>query len=603
MGIFSKFQIKDIKTKILGGKVKNKADVPAIAVSPPTPSVQNDFKFPEEEDLDRIPDRVKISQEDGGILEPGTLCRQQSQSLPEVFDQDIAGCQSDGNVNEITISYLKLPKSGRKKRKNRKRYISCPENLSKLSNPGLDVATSCVSGNKNTNDCQSRPKQVIVNGHCTINSGKVSREEIPHLITESQEFSFVDDGQQRKLACDAVGNTLESQSIEVSHEFDSSEDVTESMDASASSLASELCESRQKTLLCTKSDQQSEKSKASDNTSLNGGIPRRVLHTERKKPETRWSLDLEKLRAGNASEGISDPNSCEMKWNNHSGKILPTDKSLISTWSLDLDKALESDSSISRAYSEINVCGSPNLRDGSKSIVCGQVMFNAKSLDLEFVKQQPEPGNIEPDSDGSLGPQVLKRGISDYVGKINGIVSKFSTWSLDIELTRKRSMEGELDDKSRAQSEMTLDAHQKETEKQGRSVSYHSLLYDFDEASRYQIYQPTVYEIGDETTGQNTERAITRHSTYGNSMKFLSKQFEHLYENGKNIYKDKQKMISNAIKQREKELKVIADREAKAKKAQMAEKSQPFFKPKPPPRRHSTKKHVKQPVILQDNTV
>lgn len=585
MGIFSKFQIKDIKTKILGGKVKHKGDVPSIAVSPPTPSVHEDFTFPEDQ-IDRVDNSVDLGDKN---IERHTFTRQRSSSLPEVFDDAIvADFQLENKNIDIVKSFLKLPKPARKKRRRGRRAISCPDNLSEISG-SVDA-----EANGRTSKDIAGP-----NDHADGDYGDKTDDIVmsvsPQLGSENKEFGtkysiIKDDNNRPGISChveigldneifrhDSIGSTVSSHN-----------GVINCMDASPSAEEFQA--------LSIDSDEQSEKSETSSNTTNSRQtVLRRIFSVaDRRKPEARWSLDLEKLGTGCSDNSLLSEDG-EMKWDGKQPRSPQEKNNLASTWSLDLNKGMKVDHDIGRAYSEINFSGSPNLRDVCDSGFSEKVMFNAKSLDLEFVKQ--ETGNTAENPDSTVEQPVLKRGISGYVGKFNGFVSKFSTWSLDIELARKRSLEKELDSATRAQSELSLGAYKAEPSKGERAVSYHSLLYDFEEASRYQIYQPTVYEIEDENLSQSTEKTAHQNhksGTYGNSMKFLSKQFEHIYENGKSLYKHRH-VIIDAIKQRERELKAIADKEAKAKLGQGADNEKhTFFKPKPPQRRRTAphKKHV-----------
>ena len=590
MGIFSKFQIKDIKTKILGGKSKHKSEVPSIAVSPPTPNVHEDFTFPQGE-------RDNVGKNSGSDsytknLERKTLIRQRSASLPELLD-DSVDFHLENKKSEITKTYLKPPKSTRKRRRRGRRTVSCPGNLSKILVAADSEAKGCENNLYATGPSEN------TNGYYGNKPGDIGVSDLPQLESENQEFGK----EQRNIkpitsesnsSCYELGlDNAIFRNDSISSALSTDNGVSNSMDASPS--AEEFKP------LCLDSDQQSEKSETFSNTDFNEKIQRRVFSSsERRKPDARWSLDLEKLGCSGSSLLSEDG---DMKWDGQNSKSTQENKNLASTWSLDLEKQLKIDHSIGRAYSEINFSGSPKLRGGPESLFSEKVIFNAKSLDLEFVK--PETGNAKKNSDSTLQQPVLKRGISDYVGKFNGIVSKFSTWSLDIDSARKRSLEKDLDEGARAQSEMALGAYKDNPENEKRALSYHSLLYDFDEASRYQIYQPTVYEIADQNPTQNTDKNTTQNpkvGTYGNSMKFFSKQLEHLYENGKSLYKHRH-VIIDAIKQREKELKAIADKDAKAKQAEAAHaEAHKFFKPKPkpPPRRRSTshKKHVEKVLIL-----
>ena len=582
MGIFSKFQIKDFKTKILGGKGKHKGEVPSIAVSPPTPSVHDDFAFP--------PGHGNTTDSDGEFdlsskkSSQGTLSRQRSVSLPDVFEEETDAPKD--SKSEIVKSYLKPPKSRRKRHKRKRKTISCPDILSEL-----DVAADAGAKDCENTSCATGPSE-NTSGYYGSESGDINVPVLPQLESEEKEFGEIEHTIKNNTidpsaSCvndigldneifrhDSIGSTLSSHNGE-SHSL------------TASPSAEEFKP------LCIDCDEQSEKSETFSNTYLNQKIQRRIFSkSERRNPDARWSLDLDKLGTGCSDNSLLSEEG-DMKWDG--SKSAQEAKSLASTWSLDLGKEQKIDLNMGRAYSDINFSGSPNLRGGSRSPFGEKVMFNAKSLDLEFVKVDTD--NIKEDSDSTLEQHTHKRGINDYVGKFNGIVSKFSTWSLDIEVARKRSLEKELDGRARTQSDVALGAFKGESDKQERALSYHSLLYDFDEASRYQIYQPTVYEIADETQTQATDRGVVQNQklgAYGHSMKFLSKQFESLYENGKSLYKQGHVFI-DAIKQREKELKAIADKEAKAKQEADPEVHK-FFKPKPkpPPRRRSTshRKHV-----------
>lgn len=584
MGIFSKFQIKDIKTKILGGKTKHKSEVPSIAVIPPTPSVHEDFSFPQNQEDTSECDKKSVRQ---------TLTRQRSASLPEVFENDsVDSFHVESKTGAVVKSYLKPPKTARKKRRRSRRTISCPENLSEITDSvetsakGCEKRFSSIGPGENTT------------GYYEDRISDIGDRVSPQLESENQAFSTgsynLDANKNNGASC--YGELGRDNEIfrhdSITSSSSSHNGVINSMDASPT--AEEF------SLLCLDSEQQSEKSKKSSNTTFSNEIVQR--RTERRKADARWSLDLEKLGAGCSDSSLLSEDS-DMKWEGQSSNVPQESKNLASTWSLDLSKGSKLDHNMGRAYSEINFSGSPNLRSPCEPGFSEKVIFNAKSLDLEFVK--PEKEAINKSSDTTLEQPVHKRGISEYVGKFNGIVSKFSTWSLDMEVARKRSLEKNLDGAARAQSEMALGAYNETPKKEERALSYHSLLYDFEEASRYQIYQPTVYEIVDENVHQPTEKTVAPNQklgTYGSSMKFLGKQLEHLYENGKSLYKQSH-VIIDAIKQREKELKAIADKEAKAKQANGSdEEKHKFFKPKPkpPPRRRSTshKKHVQKVNIL-----
>ena len=601
MGIFSKFQIKDIKSKILGGKVKHKAEVPAIAVIPPTPSVKSDFSFPV---TDSQQGRTEADQ--SIAKSKSELSRQRSTSLPDCLDEETVGCDLNvevetGNEAEIVKSYLKLPpKSVRKKRRRKhrkRRAISCPDDLSVLG----EESTS------NVNHREGFAKSSGPNPHCEdvvcgydqMPISEIRTDDIlPQLKTENQIFGTEFDTQ-------TVGKctVIEELGLEKNQIVRSSCDNNNSISNfhTLPSLPSDAEDSNENTSNYSEDWVKSEIDQ--------GAIRRRVLNLDRRKPEARWSLDLDKLRSG-CSDNSLESNDSGMKWDGHQATTVSpknNGKSLLSTWSLDLDsKALVDENNVSKAYSDVNFSGSPALRNRSESANRDHVMFNAKSLDLEFVTRKPNPESGETDSERTYQrSSSLKRGISDYVGRFNGIVSKFSTWSLDIELNRKRSLDGELDDSNRAQSDNAIadnDASQC-PEKEGRSLSYHSLLYDIDEASRYQIYQPTVYEIGDEPGAILPEGTHTQSKPghYSNSMKYLSKQFGHLCENGKSLYNKQRHVLMDAIKQRERELKAIADKQAQAKQGTEKPPEQ-FFKPKPkPPPRHrssSHKRHTQQAKIL-----
>lgn len=569
MGIFSKFQIKDIKTKILGGKAKHKGEVPSIAVSPPTPSVHDNFRFPlgEGDNTDIDGDSDLASKE----LSRPAIIRQRSVSLPDVFD-GTTDLTADSNTIEKPKSYLRLPKSKRRKRRKKSRTVSCPDILAKSDLASDGNAKSCE-----TNLCATGPSENS-SGYYGSEPGDISVPVLPQLKSEDKEFG--------KTQNTIKNSTIDDYEIILHDTISATSGAHNGVDYMTASPSVEQCMP-----LCTDSDQQSEKSKVSNISYPNQKIQRRAFSTtERRKPDARWSLDLEKLGAGCSDNSLLSEDG-DMKWDGQNSKATQDSKNLVSTWSLDLDKERNIDLCMGRAYSEINFGGSPKLRDCSNPLFGEKVIFNAKSLDLEFVKADTE--NIEEHSESNLEQRVHKRGIHDYVGKFNGIVSKFSTWSLDIELARKRSLEKELDGRARTQSELVLVANKEEDGKPERAVSYHSLLYDFDEASRYQIYQPTVYEVADENPAQGVDRTIAQSpklGAYGNSKKFLSKQFESLYENGRNLYKQRY-VIFDAIKQREKELKAIADKEAKAKQIANADsESHKFFKPKPkpPPRSRST---------------
>ena len=596
MGIFSKFQIKDIKTKILGGKVKHKSEVPSIAVSPPTPSVHDNFRFPlgEGDNTDIDGDSDLATKE----LSRPTLIRQRSVSLPDVFDgtTDLA---AENNTVVKPKSYLRLPRSKRRKRRKKSRTVSCPDIWSKADLAADGYVKSCE-----TNLCATGPSE-NTSGYYGSEPGDISVPVLPQLKSEEKEFGKTQNT-LKHYTIDASASCDKDPSFDyeiILHDTISAKSGAHNGDYSMTASPS----LEQRMPLSTDSDQQSEKSEVSNNSYLNQKIQRRAFSTtERRKPDARWSLDLEKLGAGCSDNSLLSEDG-GMKWDGQNSKATQDSKNLVSTWSLDLDKERNIDLCIGRAYSDINFGGSPKLRDCSNPLFGEKVIFNAKSLDLEFVKADAE--NIEENSDSNSEQRVHKRGIHDYVGKFNGIVSKFSTWSLDIELARKRSLEKELDGRARTQSELVLVANKEEDGKAERAVSYHSLLYDFDEASRYQIYQPTVYEIADENPAQGVDRTIAQSpklGAYGNSKKFLSKQFESLYENGRNLYKQRY-VIFDAIKQREKELKAIADKEAKAKQIADADsESHKFFKPKPkpPPRSRSTthrKRVQKVQISLEKN--
>eukprot|EP00112_Aurelia_sp_Birch-Aquarium-sp1_P027004 Seg996.6 transcript_id=Seg996.6/GoldUCD/mRNA.D3Y31 product="hypothetical protein" protein_id=Seg996.6/GoldUCD/D3Y31 len=600
MGIFSKFQIKDIKSKILGGKVKHKAEVPAIAVIPPTPSVKSHFSFP-------VADSQKgstVADQSIAKSSRSELSRQRSSSLPDCLDQETAAGDltvevETENEAEIVKSYLKLPpKSSRRKRRRKhrgRRAISCPDDLSILA----EESTSHVkhlegfakSSGPNTH-CED-----VLCGYDQMPISEIRTDDIlPQLKTENQKFGPEFDTQTvgKCTVIEEIG--LEKNQIVRSCEHDNNNGISNSRALPSSPTDAE--ESKENTSNCFDDSEKSELDQ--------GEIRRRVLKLDRRKPEARWSLDLEKLRSG-CSDNSLESNDSEMKWDGHQASVSPKNngKSLLSTWSLDFDsKALVDENNVGRAYSDVNFSGSPALRNRSESANCDHVMFNAKSLDLEFVTRKPNPESSETDITYQRSTS-LKRGISDYVGRFNGIVSKFSTWSLDIELNRKRSLDGELDDSNRAQSDNAIadNVDSECPEKEGRSLSYHSLLYDIDEASRYQIYQPTVYEIGDEPGGGLPEGTHTQPKPghYSNSMKFLSKQFGHLCENGKSLYNKQRHVFMESIKQRERELKAIADKQAQAKQGTEKPPEQ-FFKPKPkPPQRHrsnSHKRHTQQAKIL-----
>ena len=574
----------------MGGKVKHKGEVPSIAVSPPAPSVHEDFASSPgqgdaaDSDCEFDLNAKKSSQ--------ATLSRQRSVSLPDVFEGTVdittAKCNTD-----TTKSYLKPPKLKRKKRRRKTRTISCPDFSSDVEVAAVGEVNGCENNLYATGPSEN------TSGYYGSGHGDVSTPVLPQLESEDKEFGKKEHT-IKNITTDRTGSC--DKDIGIDNEIFRHGSI-----ASASGSHNGECNSMTASPipeefkpLCINSDQQSEISEISSNSCSNEKIQRRIFSSsERRNPDARWSLDLEKLGAGCSDNSLLSEED-DMKWDGQHSKSGQEGKNLASTWSLDLGKEKKIDLNMGRAYSDFNFSESPELRGGANALYGEKVMFNAKSLDLEFVKEDTD--NSKGNADSSLEQHGPKRGINGYVGKFNGIVSKFSTWSLDIEVARKRSLEKELDVRARTQSELALGAYKEDSDKQERAISYHSLLYDFDEASRYQIYQPTVYEIVDENPTQNTDGSIARNPKLGHSMKFLSKQFESLYENGKNLYKQGHVIIVDAIKQREKELKAIADKEAKAKKALSTDpETHKFFKPKPkpPPRRRSTshKKHVQKVLI------
>ena len=566
MGIFSKFQIKDIKSKILGGKVKHKVEVPAIAVIPPIPSVKADLTFPGDSQQTGEPtSHIKHGKKSR------TLTRQRSYSMSDCVNQQSKAQNHDNDEQfEQVDVYLKLPRCGRRKRKSRKRSPSCPENLSGfITASAIDIAGT-MKGNSSS-DCSNVDGPTLTN-ECEKSlelHSTTAEKAIGQIITESQEFGFAEK-RQDKLGGISSKELFSDEVICQNNQISGNDNANDNI-MNYSGENSDFGET-----ILPFHDQ-------SDRITSSDSIRRRVSKSNRPTPEMRWSLDLERLQAG-CSENSIDEDNDNMKWDGQSPNMSPKSngKGLVSTWSLDLDiKTSSRNPAVERAHSEMNVGGSPSFSQRSETHGCSHVIYNAKSLDLDLVMSGEVGKEDLSNSDNNVFHKTsLKKGLNGYIGKLNGIVSKFSTWSLDVELNRKRSLDNDLNESNRAQSENLLDAVDTEPSRAERSLSYHALLYDIDEASRYQIYQPTVYEISDEGVANEKPDGVTKNmpgtkpTQHGNSMKFLSRQFDNLYENGRSLYRQRY-VIIDAIKQREKELKAIADRQT----AEKALPTEQIFKP------------------------
>eukprot|EP00794_Sanderia_malayensis_P008060 gene8060-8923_t len=611
MGIFSKFQIKDIKSKILGGRVKQQkgGEVPAISVIPPTPSAKLNFAFPGNNNK---PDGGDFHVEEEKNTNFKHLTRQRSHSLPDCSAIDdgsglpVSGGLRGEAADTIDIKvYLKPPRNGRRRRKNRKRYRSCPENLTHFKKTEADgsvsmkTVASCGSLSSSNGDGPNPSGE----GEPLLVAENIVGKEMRVIDKESEE-SPPEKSQHEENICGISRNEYlcGTDNCCQSNEEDIVQNPSSSMDSSCSSL-----NSSNNGLDMDKSEQNSLSDEAGENTplfesksekceesgmkvTLGERIRKRVLNSHRATPQTRWSLDLERLLSG-GNQKFSDKNN---KWDGQSSDDEGTSngKSTISTWSLDFDNNKgKINCEVERTQSEICVGVSPSAVKKSDVNNCEKGITNAKSLDLDLVSTTMD-GELA-NSDTIMRASSLKKGINGYIGKFNGIVSKFSTWSLDMETQRKRPLDMELGDSIRARSETLLDEVETEPASREKSLSYHALLYDIDEASRYQIYQPTVYDIGDEDTAM--ERPDSMHmlnkptaTKTATSMRFISKQFEHLYENSKNLYKHRYAFI-DALKQRERELKAIADREnAKA----LPKQTELIFKPKVPVRQRSHSYHI-----------
>ena len=596
MGIISKIPLKDFKSKLLGGKYRKvEPDVPAIDVTPPTPiSRTYTFSGPSETSFETVREEENTGLQRCNSVPDliGTTYIETSKDVPiqgAKGNSLLAGINS-GNY-EVGLSqslptvgsdnFLQIPKKRRKRRKSKRgsqQNFLDDFNTKWLKDNGLIDSNATEFSSKDGYQLENNK-----DSRCAVDN-KNGGNDINRSADINQNMRHLDQSCDLEIVGESSGSKEENKS-EGEHSLTSFSDDSEKCEIGVVENNLDDCLGREQPDKQTQpfnetgrlpNETESENLiidkihdthiKTEDENVTISNISSLSLEQESmpsvKNVTEENFLNNEEFHQDTSSSAESAENLLDIDVNELSCNSEKDKDTQISTWSLNLDSksvVATFKRGHQRTQSDTNFLTETQKENRPTGFDDKAGMVATRSLDLDAVTSSEDITGREVErtkSDTTLQRHLPKHDKNYYMGRLNGIISKFSTWSLDMELIRKRSMDHLVVE--RAFSETTLGP---EHERARRCWSYHTLLCDEDFASRYQIYLPTVEDIAEQAGADDSNSTENKHGTavtkkqyiHKNSMKELkrqcSEQIGHMYENGMNIYKNRAAYIT-AFKER-----------------------------------------------------